>query len=379
MAKTPSISRTTVARVHKNHFRENLQYVRSLTTNGSFFCPMLKADAYGHGDIELSRVCDQEKVNAIGVISIEEAIRLRENKIQSPILVFGSFSENIIRDIEKNKITSVISDWQQLELFQKAKSKKPLAIHLKFNTGMNRKGFREEDLEKLIPIIEKTPNLKVEGVLTHLLNGEDILEPGYSQNQMQLLQKMLRPFEKYKPIVHAYNSAATLMTGLTKDKISIGVRPGIALYGYSSLKMKRAFPLKPVMQISSTICDIQKIRKGEVVSYGGTWKAARDSWIGIIPFGYADGYFRSLSNQAYMLVHGMKVPVVGTVCMDYCMLDVTNLMEQGVKPGDEVVILGKQGNEQITAEDIAQILKTIPYEILTSVGARIPRLYMENE
>lgn len=386
--------RPTVAEVDLRRIRANFKRLRAWLEPGAFICPMVKANAYGHGDREVARVLRQESCPYLGVGLIEEGLRLRNSGDIGAILMFGLFDRLGAEAMIAASLTPVLGDWDQAEALALVLSRMkrpsagemPLPVHLKFNTGMNRLGFRVEDATRLRQWIDRHPGLRVEGVCTHLLHGEDAgLTAGRSFAQLEGLARALEAFADLNCHAHALNSSG--MAGIwwrsrkepgTRPFAfrTLGGRPGIGLYGVRPGTVHAMeFDLEPVLSWRSRLVMVRDVRSGETVSYSGTWKARRASRIGIVPVGYADGYVRLLSNRASVLCRGRRAPVIGTVCMDYFMIDLTDVEAAAgtVAPGDEVVLIGEQGDERIEAVELAGLVGTIPYEILTNISQRVPR------
>ena len=345
---------------------------------------MVKADAYGHGDVPISLALERQGVSALGVISVEEGIALRDGGVRAPVLTFGVAGLEYFKEILAYELTPVLSRWEQVKALEDLATT-PIDIHLKFNTGMNRLGFAVEDAPKLATHFANSKKLLLRGVCTHFLNGEDAHDPsGHSANQVARFGHVEQAFHRLKPYVHYLNSAAILVgchkssLNILSNEQGIGARPGISMYGISPLPSQNDFGLKPVMSIYSRIEHTQKVPKGGVVSYGARWTATRDSVVGIVSIGYADGYFRSLTNKGQMIVRGQLVPVTGTVCMDYCMVDLTDVIGDGATlAGESVTVVGSSLGLHVTAKDLAEKVGTIPYELLTKVGRRLTRVYKE--
>jgi alanine racemase len=384
--------RRSYARVDLGNLAKNFQTLRGLLPEGSFVCPMVKANAYGHGDVEVSRRLEKEGAKQLGVALVEEGIKLRKAGIKIPILVFSLFEDFSVPVMLENNLTPVASQWSQLEKLNEL-VKKPIDLHIKFNTGMTRLGFAVSDASKLREWFEANPKLKLKGVSTHLLRGDDAGIPGGdSESQLIRLEEAAKAFSGMNVIVHALNSSgAVTMHARLKNKKAMakgvqwpmGARFGIALYGGipSSLETNDV-QLKPVMSLRSHIALTHKIPAGEKVSYNAIWKATRPSVIGVVPMGYADGFPRIYSNNAEVLCRGKRVPVVGTVCMDYFMVDLTDIVGAdiaGASPelvGEEVVLFGSQGSDTISAEELAKRASTISYEVFTRISDRVPRQYV---
>jgi alanine racemase len=393
--------RKTYAEIDLDAYVHNWKLIRGALPDGVFFCPMVKANAYGHGDVAIARVLESLGEQNVGVCLIEEGARLREYGVRINILVYRGFDRAGAEEIIRLGLTPVVGTWEQLDyLLEFAKT--PVSVYLKFNTGMNRLGFSCQEAEKLFDRVKNEPMLKLEGVLTHLFHGEDAnLADGDSFLQLKKFDHVVDVFEALKPVSHCLNSSGILhRVGALKHqqekntlltKRPWGARPGLVLYGVSPLADEIKLDLRPVMTLKSRVSIYHRLQVGESVSYGATWTASRESTIAVVPIGYADGYHRSLSNRADALFNGERVPVVGTVCMDFLMLDITDYCAKhglsGIREFDsrslhpslkeaEVVLFGCAANGAcIGADELAQQGDTIAWEIMTSVSERVPRLY----
>ncbi len=383
--------RPTRAVIHLEHLAHNIRELRKAVGSQVFFCPMVKANGYGHGDIDIALRLDKEGVRHLGVGLIEEGKLLRENGIKADLLFFGTFDERGVKTLVENNLIPVLSTWDQIHALENflSASNEPYPVHVKFDTGMHRLGFSLGDLQPLVAHFSnsrgKNTKLKLCGILTHLHSGEDAGDlRGQSFEQLRLFQIVEKVFAHFKPVSHTLNSAGLLnflahQTKVLPHDISStqGVRPGLAIYGLAP-QAPTKFQLKPVMSLRSETVKYHLVKKGEGVSYNQTWTAPQDSVIAVIPIGYADGYHRLLSNKAEVLFRGARVPLVGNVCMDYLMIDITktlkNEIAQSLKP-EAVTLFGQDsfGNE-ISALELAQKAQTISWEILTSVGERVPRV-----
>ena len=383
--------RRSNAEIDLRRIENNFRAFASLVPAGTFLCPMVKANAYGHGDIEVARALRHAGAKHLGVALVEEGELLRRGGDLAPILVFGpadsSSSESIIRE----NLTPVLSSWDQLEALEYAHNElgtAKIGVHLEFNTGMNRLGFEPEDVPKLKEwLVAKSKIVRLEGVCTHLFSGNDAGEAAkFSDNQLSQFADIAGSFPG-EIFVHALNSSGSIniwqRLQAKKDvppsaRRPLGLRPGIGIYGVDPGNDENAvIGLKPVMSLKTHVIGIHRISKGEKVSYGPSWTAERDSVVATVPFGYADGYRRALSNKADVLVRGKRVKQIGTVCMDYFMIDLTDLdIEKPAKIGEEVVLLGEQGHEKITADELANLTGTIAYEILTGISDRVTRTYI---
>lgn len=349
---------------------------------------MVKADAYGHGLLPIAKKLEECGVSAFGVATVEEGIELRKAGIKKQILVIGGMmgqGMEVAKEIIQQRLTpvihspSVIEELDQLagKLSARGGVKGKLEIHLQIDTGMSRLGVTPVGLPKVLEKLKQSTHLKLQGVMTHLAFR---FHAGYTKYQTQLFQEMGDQVVKELgniPIWHLANSAAVI----EGEPITFSwsgdywARPGIMLYGippYSEYTEKVV--LKPVMSIVSKVALVKKVPKGTKVSYNCTFTAQRETTLGLIPIGYADGLPWSVSNKGQMLVHGKRCPVAGRVTMDMTMIDLTDCPE--AKVGSDVVLLGEQGKEKIDADEMARWADTISYEIVCRVSKRMPRIYL---
>lgn len=360
--------RPTIAKIDLQALRHNVATLKN-RARGAWFCPMVKADAYGHGLVEVTRAVADLPVDAFGVALVEEGIRLRSSGITTTVLVFGWLNEQAAAAIVQHALTPVLSRWQDLETFAR-KAPRGYGVHLKFNTGMNRLGFHSQESEKVARVVAEH-GFRVLGIASHLAHGVDWLNSnGESAKQAKILQTVSASFPDLR-CVHLVNSAALLSGG---DLFNFGVRPGIAIYGAGG--GAREAGLRPVMTFQSEIGALHKVSCGEGVSYDFEWRAKKDnSLVAVVPVGYADGLVRLLSNRGQVIVGGQRVPIVGIVCMDYIIVDVSDLKE-AVEIGEPVTLWGRQGDTLLSVDESAGLAQTIGYELLTGVSARVPRLYV---
>jgi len=389
-----TVNRATFAEINLDSFRHNLHSIKSLIGPDVGTMAIIKADAYGHGAIQCAHAAIKEQVNYIGVGIIQEAIELRENGITSPILILGGIYPNEIEDLIKyNLSTSLSSSVIASAISKKAEqANKSVGVHIKIDTGMGRLGIQPEDFLSLLNNVITCKNLKIDGLFTHFSSADEE-DPETTHHQISIFLNVLKKlrttnFSKMTNeidhiLFHSANTAGLLRFPESRFDL---VRPGISLFGsfpsptvasvFDSLTNKNnATKLRPVMNWKTKIIQIQTLRKGVPISYGGRYVTKNDrTLIATIPVGYADGLSRQLSNNMELLVKETRVKQVGTICMDMCLIDVTSLPD--VKMGDEVVIFGSQGNGQIKVEELATKADTIPYEILCGVGKRVPRVYI---
>ncbi|MEM7646966.1 MAG: alanine racemase [Pseudomonadota bacterium] len=369
--------RPTHVHIHLDRLMTNIRFMQGLSMEHAFLCPMIKANAYGHGDVAVAKALEKVNCQFVGVASVEEGLNLRKNYVDLEVLCFGFLGLDAVSEMLQSKLTPVVSSLRQLEHIAK-KAKRPVNIHLKLNTGMNRLGLVESDLQDVQKILQDSPAIQVVGIGTHLFQGADIgQESSESVKQIFGFEKMLATLGRSNVFLHVYNSSALATMILGKKKLTYGARPGLLAYGIDPLKNSSLKPLiSPVMEFKSKIVSIQQVKSGDVVSYGGIWQAPRDSVVGIVPAGYADGVCRSLSDCGEFLIGGQRAPIRGRVCMDYTMVDCTDLtlpMDRLV--GEDVVIFGEQGSQEISVNEVAQKAGRVNYEIMTGISERVIRFY----
>lgn len=373
------------AEVDLEAFRHNLRSIKSLVSGGARIMAVVKADAYGHGADVLAREAEQNGADYLAVARMNEAVRLRSAGIKSPMLLFDNCEPGSAARYIEFDIRPTINNSGEADAYsQAAKSEgKTLKVHIKVDTGMGRLGFLCDPvagsgckgrLADEIVRIAKLPFIEVEGVYSHFASA-DSADKTHAREQLarfkQLADELVSRLDK-RPLFHMANSAAIME--IPESHMDI-VRPGIMMYGiYPSKEVDRSrVDLRPVLSFKSEIIHVKKVGAGFCVSYGSTFVTSRETIIATVPAGYADGYNRLLSSRGGMLVRGMRAPILGRVCMDLTMIDVTHI--PGVCLHDEVILIGSQGKESITAEDIADLTGTIGYEVLTSISPRVHRVY----
>lgn len=365
--------RPTEAVIELAAFRENLRALRHRLPDHSRLVAVLKADAYGHGAIALAEVCEQEDLPMIAVALVEEAIELRRSGITIPILVLGELSESALGTAVELGITPSISSPEALVCASTFSRARDLEIHLQLDSGMNRMGLIPSDLDSAIDALRASPRLRIGGIFSHYANASTPDDP-FNATQRERFDAMLARLRDagITTGIHHFANSAAIVTG----QVAPGdwVRAGISLYGGEPLDAGES-RLRPVMRWITRIERLKTIDRGEIVGYGKSWRAERESTIATLPVGYADGYDRLLSGRAEVLVRGQRAPLAGRVSMDLLTVDVTDV--PGVEVGDEVVLLGQQGDESIRAEELAGHIGTIPYEIFTNVSSRVPRRHVE--
>ena len=367
--------RPTFCHIDLGALRWNFRQARKKIAAGVKILSVVKADAYGHGATRIARALEDEGSDAFGVATVEEGVELRQAGIGVPVLVLAGTYAGQIEELAKNALIPVICDLEMLRWVEAAAVERGYALkfHLKVDTGMGRIGLLASEIDSWLPWLRESPALKLEGVLSHFSQAESV-SGEYTQNQLKLFLSVLERLKSkgHEPsVVHMANSAAVIT--LPRAHFSL-VRPGLMLYGvYPAPHMTDDIELRPVLSWKTRILQLKKVPRGSRISYRGTFVTERESLIATLPVGYADGYNRLLSNRGEVLVHQQRAPVVGAVCMDLTMVDVTAIRE--VNQGDEVVLVGKQGGQAISVGEMAAWANTIPYEILTSISARVPRYY----
>ena len=351
----------------------NLEYHRALLKPDTKIVAMVKAHSYGLGDVELINELVYRKIDYLAVAYTDEGLRLRKRHIQTPIIVLGAEAHSFDVMVEQNLEPEVFNFYYLSELEQVLKRRPKIQqfhIHIKLDTGMHRLGFDEQDLDKLIQIIKDNPQLKIASVFSHLAAAEDPNEDAYTLHQIHLFERMAEKICNafdYPILRHILNSAGIVR--FPKYQFDM-VRLGISLYGFSGIPEVQPH-LQNVATLKTVITQVKRIAAGETIGYNRSYTLARDSQVAIIPIGYADGYPRELGNgRGTVLIQGLKVPIIGKICMDMCMLDVTGL---AVHEGDEVIVYG-EGN---SAADMADAAGLISYELLTRLSQRVPRVYVK--
>ncbi|KLU65093.1 alanine racemase [Desulfosporosinus acididurans] len=362
------------AEVNLQALKEN--YYKLQTYTQSEMMPIVKADAYGHGAIPVVETLMSCGAKRFGVAILEEALELKASFPELDVMVIGAPESDQWEDFVKEDIIPSIFHLSQARALSEAavKFNRRARLHLKIDTGMGRIGFRDTDISEIMKVAA-LPNLFIEGIFTHFATSDqkDLTFARQQLKRFQLLYEKLKGAGLKIPIRHAANTAAILQFPEAHFEF---VRPGIGMYGLvPSSQVGGNVGLEPVMSWKAKVSHVKIIKTGETVSYGRTFQAAYPTTVATIPLGYADGLRRALSNCGEMLVHGRRSTIIGRVCMDQTMLEVTKI--QGVKVGDVVTILGKDGYEQITATEMAEWLGTISYEVVCGISKRVPRIYLD--
>ena len=382
--------RSTVARVDLAALQSNFRAIRSFLDDAGGSSPsdgragrssdaprvvaVVKANAYGHGAERVALALEQAGATMLACADIEEGIVLRRAGVTLPILVFGALSVSDLDGLFDHALTPTISSPSAARAMHAAavRRRTVCGYHLKIDTGMNRLGFRHDNLRRTLPDVLGSANLRLEAVYTHFATAD---EPGHPlfEEQRQRFDRAAATFDPAVPR-HAANSAALLRDSRVWYDI---VRPGLLLYGIVPPPMATTIPLQPVMSLTSRVVAVKGLRAGETVGYGARFTAASPARIAVVPAGYADGLDLRLERRGHVLIRGRRAAIVGAVSMDMMTVDVTELDE--VEPGDEVVVVGRQGPEpwqQIDVREMAAAIGTIPYEIVCRIGTRIERQYV---
>lgn len=377
--------------INKKALRNNIQQFKRLIGDGIKLMVVVKSNAYGHGLIEVAKISLENKVDWLGVDSIDEAIQLRKTGIDAPILILGYTPLARLKEAVENNVRLVIYNKETIkklsELVHRTSNieHRTINTHLKVETGTSRQGILKEDILDFVKLVKDCPKIEIEGLYTHFANIEDTTDHGFAQSQLRRFKEAVDLLEKNGIKVSIKHTACSAAVILFPETYFDMVRLGISMYGLwpsketfvSAREKNRKINLEPVLTWKTKVAQIKKIKAGTPVSYGLTEKVSQDSKIAILPIGYWDGYDRKLSGIGNVLIRGKRCKVLGRVCMNMIMVDVSHLPE--IELEDEVVLLGKQGAEQITAEEIAQKIGTINYEVVTRINPRIPRMIIEAE
>jgi alanine racemase len=371
----------TWAEIHMSRLDENYRQIRSKLSPGTGYLALVKANAYGHGAVPVARRYQELGAEYLAVACLEEGIQLREAGITTPILILGYTHPDFTRELIQYNITQTVYDLDMAKDFSRNALAlgKQLRVHLKADTGMSRLGVLcdeahlDEGAETLAQMAQ-LPGLDAEGLFMHFAvadsDGEE--QVAYSQRQIaryEAVSAKLTAAGITIPIHHCAASAALLNYPQAHHEL---VRPGIIQYGiHPDPSTRDKLDIKPVMEVKSRVASVKELPQGTTISYGRTYTLERDSRVAVVPMGYGDGLFRLLSNRQQFLLHGQRVNQIGRVCMDMCMVDVTDLPQ--VQVGDVVTVFG----DGLPLEEKADMVGTIPYELLCAVGERVPRIYVD--
>ncbi len=374
-------SRPTFAEIDLSALYHNFKVIRTAIPRETEILAVVKADAYGHGFMDISRELEHLGVNAFGVAFLAEGIQLRKSGIDKPVLLLGGVYPGQERKCIGYNISTVVFTLDQARALNQAAGKlfRKAQVHLKIDTGMGRLGIQYTDLPDFLQELRKLPNIALEGIMSHFASADELDEQGrhFTRLQAERFEWVLAEARKagFTPrYVHIANSAGALLRNIPGCNL---VRPGIALYGaIPSSDFQGKLDLKPVLRLKSRIAMLKWVDPGTTISYARRFTAGSKTLIASVPVGYADGYPRALTNKGVVLVRGQRAKVAGTVCMDWIMLDVTGVT--GIQVGDEVTLIGKDSaGNCIHAEELATAAGTIPYEIFCGISKRVPRVYLK--
>lgn len=370
------------AQVNLDSIAHNVKVLRKLVKRNAEIMGVVKADAYGHGTKQVIPVLLRNGVTRLAVSMLDEAIELRKNGVEVPVLILGYTDPRRSDEIVQYNVTQTVYSMDLALSLSEAGTKagREVRIHIKVDTGMGRVGFMSGfEAVKQISEIGKMKNIVIEGLYTHFSSAdEESLD--YTMQQFEKFMSICNELGRLGiqiPVKHVCNSAAAVRYPFMHLDM---VRAGILLYGMSPSPVVDAAKLgfRTAMTLKANIVLIKKTEKGQPISYGRTFTTSRESIIATIPIGYADGYSRTLSNKAEVLIKGRRYPIAGTVCMDTCMADITD-SDSDIKIGDEVILFGSSGTESIGIEEIAKMMGTINYEVTCLIGKRVPRVYTDDE
>lgn len=366
--------RPTKAIIDLVAIKENIKLLKGHLGEKTSIIAVVKGDGYGHGDVKVVRAALEAGAAMVSVATPDEAIRLRNNGVLGDVLVMAPTPVVFAKKAAELDITVAVPgvEWLKEVFTEQKQFKKPLKIHMKIDCGMGRVGLRDaEVLHSMVAIIKQCENIILDGVFTHFPCADDGCR-STTEKQCEVFKGFVELLPEKPRLVHVSNSAAAL---LYPEYGFDAVRFGISMYGIAPSEYvaeNLPFPLQRALVVESELSNVKQLEKGSAISYGATYKTTADEWIGTIPIGYADGLRRGLRGQE-VLIAGERMPIVGLICMDQCMVK----LSRELVVGEKVVLIGKQGDEEIRVEEWARRLETIPYEIIVSISSRVPRVYEE--
>lgn len=365
----------TWAEINLGNLNHNLKKIRTLISDNVKVLATVKANAYGHGIIKISKFLE-DKVDILGVASLNEAMMLKKENIKTDILIMGNTLPDGLKQVIEYNLTSTVTEEESVFLLDDIAEKegKVTKVHVKIDTGMGRIGFWHKEAADVIKRINKLKNVKIEGLFTHLSSAESDRE--FSLKQLERFNKVIKQIEDESidiPFYHAANSMATLHY---KESHFNLIRPGLIMYGvYPDIECERTLDVKPLLSLKSKIIYLKEAEPGRSISYGREYVTSKKIKVATIPIGYADGYTYLLTHKARVSIRGNYAPVIGRICMDQIMVDVTNIKDISI--GDNVTLIGLDGKSKIIAEELAESAGTIPYEILCWISQRVIRCYIK--
>jgi len=371
--------RPTFAEIDLTALRHNYRQVRQAVPEGCDILAVVKADAYGHGFMDIAAELDRLGVSAFGVAFLAEGIQMRKAGIDRPILLLGGVYPGQERKCIGFNLSTAVFSLEQARALDGAASRlyRKVRIHLKVDTGMGRLGIPHEEVANFLVELQRLKHVELEGIISHFASADELDESGrsYTDRQAECFEAVVREAKAQGFVpryIHIANSAAAFSRQFSFCTL---VRPGIVLYGaLPSADFAGKLDIRPVMHLKSRVAMLKRVEPGTSISYARRYVAERPTLIASVPVGYADGYPRALTNRGEALIRGQRARVTGTVCMDWIMLDVTDV--PGVSVGDEVVLLGCDGQGNcVRAEELADWAGTIPYEIFCGISKRVPRVY----
>jgi alanine racemase len=360
----------TYAEISLSAIKHNISEIRKLLSSQTKFMAVVKANAYGHGAIAISRAAVDAGADRLAVANLKEALELREAGIISPVLILTESPTSVMDEIVQYDLSQTIYSYSEAKVLsdEAFKRNKTACVHVKVDTGMGRVGVPPSEAVAFITKISSLPNLQLEGVFTHFAKAEDPKD-SFTDEQFQKFKQVISKV-KHIPIKHSANSAAVLFHPETHLDM---VRVGLMLYGlYPQGNSRRLLNLKPALSFKSRVSYLKRVPAGTALSYGCTYVATSETTIATVPVGYADGFSRRLSNRGHVLIKGKRFPVVGRVTMDLTMV---NVGDAKIEVGDEVVLIGEQNGQAISADEIANLEETISYEVVCGIGKRVARIY----
>jgi alanine racemase len=370
------LARPTVAEIRLSALQQNFQALRDLLPRSTGILGVVKANGYGHGAVPVARALEGAGARMLGVASVEEGVELRRAGIRLPLVVLGGVDPTQAGEAHAHGLSAVLFDRAQAGYLAReaGKAGRPFSVHVKVDTGMGRLGILPKQVAGLLQELAAERGLRLEGWMTHLssADGPAAEDRGYTREQLRVFSESLpgmRAAFGKDVAVHALNSAGILAY---REEPFDMVRPGISLYGCSPLPGDAGVSLRPVMRIVTKVVSLKELPDGHGVSYNRRYRCNGARTVAVVPVGYADGYRRGLTGQARMAVSGRTAPVAGTICMDHTVIDVTGI--PGVGIGSPVEVMGEAS---LSAGEMARLCGTIPYEILTQVGSRIPRVAVD--